>query len=55
MTASRLVAGASGYSFKEWKRNFYPEKMKPEEMLAWYSERSPTLFASWWASRGRWY
>ena len=42
MTA-RLVAGASGYSFKEWKGTFYPEKMKPEEMLAWYSERLPTV------------
>ena len=41
--ASRLIAGASGYSFKEWKGNFYPQKMKPEEMLAWYSERLPTV------------
>jgi len=43
MTAPRLVAGASGYSFKEWKGTFYPEKMKPEEMLAWYSARLPTV------------
>lgn len=43
MTAQRLVAGASGYSFKEWKGTFYPEKMKPEDMLAWYSERLPTV------------
>ena len=43
MTAQRIVAGASGYSFKEWKGTFYPEKMKPEEMLAWYSERLPTV------------
>lgn len=43
MTVQRLVAGASGYSFKEWKGNFYPEKMKPEEMLAWYSARLPTV------------
>jgi uncharacterized protein YecE (DUF72 family) len=41
--ASKLLAGASGYSFKEWKGNFYPEKMKPEEMLPWYSERLPTV------------
>jgi uncharacterized protein YecE (DUF72 family) len=39
----RIVAGASGYSFKEWKGTFYPEKMKPEEMLAWYSARLPTV------------
>ncbi|MBC8119639.1 MAG: DUF72 domain-containing protein [Burkholderiaceae bacterium] len=43
MTVQRLVAGASGYSFKEWKGTFYPEKMKPEAMLAWYSERLPTV------------
>jgi uncharacterized protein YecE (DUF72 family) len=43
MTVPRLVAGASGYSFKEWKGNFYPEKMKPEAMLAYYSERLPTV------------
>jgi len=39
----KLLAGASGYSFKEWKGTFYPEKMKPEEMLAFYSERLPTV------------
>ena len=43
MSDSRLIAGASGYSFKEWKGNFYPEKMKQEEMLAWYSARLPTV------------
>lgn len=43
MTAQRLLAGASGYSFKEWKGNFYPEKIKPEEMLAWYAQRLPTV------------
>jgi uncharacterized protein YecE (DUF72 family) len=43
MTTSRIRAGASGYSFKEWKGTFYPEKMKPEEMLPYYSERLPTV------------
>ncbi|MDQ2963739.1 MAG: DUF72 domain-containing protein [Pseudomonadota bacterium] len=43
MTASRLLAGASGYSFKEWKGNFYPEKIKPEDMLTFYAERLPTV------------
>jgi uncharacterized protein YecE (DUF72 family) len=38
-----LLAGASGYSFKEWKGNFYPEKIKPEEMLAFYAARLPTV------------
>ncbi|WP_171165145.1 DUF72 domain-containing protein [Usitatibacter palustris] len=39
----KLYAGASGYSFKEWKGTFYPEKIKAEEMLAYYSERLPTV------------
>ncbi|MEP6679483.1 MAG: DUF72 domain-containing protein [Betaproteobacteria bacterium] len=43
MTTSRLLAGASGYSFKEWKGAFYPEKLKAEEMLAWYAARLPTV------------
>ena len=43
MTVSRHLAGASGYSFKEWKGTFYPEKIKAEEMLPYYSERLPTV------------
>jgi uncharacterized protein YecE (DUF72 family) len=43
MTTSTILAGASGYSFKEWKGSFYPEKMKPEEMLTYYAERLPTV------------
>ena len=39
MTTSRLLAGASGYSFKEWKGNFYPEKIKPEEDASAKKER----------------
>jgi uncharacterized protein YecE (DUF72 family) len=43
VTAPRLLAGASGYSFKEWKGTFYPADMKPEAMLGWYSARLPTV------------
>jgi uncharacterized protein YecE (DUF72 family) len=43
MTGSKVFAGASGYSFKEWKGTFYPEKMKPDEMLPFYAERLPTV------------
>ena len=43
MTAPRTLAGASGYSFKEWKGAFYPLRMKPEDMLAWYAQRLPTV------------
>jgi uncharacterized protein YecE (DUF72 family) len=39
----QLLAGASGYSFKEWKGSFYPESMKPDGMLAWYAGRLPTV------------
>jgi uncharacterized protein YecE (DUF72 family) len=41
--AARLLAGASGYSYKEWKGDFYPQSIKPEAMLAWYAERLPTV------------
>jgi uncharacterized protein YecE (DUF72 family) len=41
--ASVILAGASGYSFKEWKGSFYPATMKPEEMLPFYGERLPTV------------
>ncbi|HJW10728.1 MAG TPA: DUF72 domain-containing protein [Albitalea sp.] len=43
MAATRLWAGASGYAYKEWKGSFYPEKIKPEDMLAWYAARLPTV------------
>jgi uncharacterized protein YecE (DUF72 family) len=43
MTSPRLLAGASGYSFKEWKGAFYPRDLKSEAMLGWYSERLPTV------------
>jgi uncharacterized protein YecE (DUF72 family) len=43
MTASNLLAGASGYSFKEWCGSFYPDKMKADAMLEWYSQRLPTV------------
>ena len=39
----KLLAGASGYSFKEWKGSFYPADMKPDGMLAFYSARLPTV------------
>ena len=39
----KLLAGASGYSFKEWKGGFYPADMKPEGMLGFYGARLPTV------------
>jgi len=41
--SKRLLAGASGYSYKEWKGVFYPASIKPEAMLGWYAERLPTV------------
>jgi uncharacterized protein YecE (DUF72 family) len=43
MAAGKLLAGASGYAFKEWCGSFYPDKIKPDAMLAWYAERLPTV------------
>ena len=43
MTTSKLLAGASGYSFKEWKGSFYPEKIKAEDMLPFYAQHLPTV------------
>jgi len=40
---TRLLAGACGYSYKEWKGSFYPETIKPDAMLAWYAQRLPTV------------
>ena len=38
-----LRAGASGFSFKEWKGPFYPLDCKPDGMLAYYAQRLPTV------------
>jgi uncharacterized protein YecE (DUF72 family) len=35
----KIHVGTSGYSYKEWKGIFYPEKISPTEMLRFYSER----------------
>ena len=41
--ASKLWAGASGYAYKEWQGTFYPDRIAPDAMLAWYGERLPTV------------
>jgi uncharacterized protein YecE (DUF72 family) len=38
-----LLAGTSGYSYKEWLGHFYPEKLPASEMLRYYAERFPTV------------
>ncbi|HVT05038.1 MAG TPA: DUF72 domain-containing protein [Thermoanaerobaculia bacterium] len=34
-----LIVGTSGYSYKEWKGNFYPEDLAASKMLSWYAGR----------------
>lgn len=41
--SKKLLAGASGYSYKEWKGTFYPQDIRPEGMLAFYAGRLPTV------------
>jgi uncharacterized protein YecE (DUF72 family) len=39
----KLLAGTSGYAFKEWKGSFYPDAVKDDGMLGYYSSRFPTV------------
>jgi uncharacterized protein YecE (DUF72 family) len=39
----RLLAGTSGFSYKEWLGAFYPEKLPAKGMLAYYATRLPTV------------
>ena len=39
----KLYAGTSGYSYKEWKGYFYPEKIPPDEMLSFYATKLPSV------------
>src|SRR5215475_3021172 len=38
-----LYVGTTGYSYKEWKGSFYPEKLPAKEMLAYYAARLQTV------------
>lgn len=35
--------GTSGFSFADWKGEFYPEKMQPKDFFAYYTERFNTV------------
>ena len=39
----KLLAGTSGYAFKEWKGSFYPADLKDDGMLRHYAEKLPTV------------
>ena len=38
-----LFAGTSGYSYKEWKGPFYPERLSAVDMLRFYASRLPAV------------
>lgn len=35
----QLHVGTSGYQYTEWRGSFYPDGLRPEEMLAYYGRR----------------
>jgi uncharacterized protein YecE (DUF72 family) len=39
----RLLVGTSGFSYTEWKPEFYPADLKAAGMLAYYSRRFPSV------------
>jgi uncharacterized protein YecE (DUF72 family) len=39
----RFFVGTSGYSYKEWKGTFYPEKMPAKGMLSFYAQQFSTV------------
>jgi uncharacterized protein YecE (DUF72 family) len=39
----KLLAGTSGYAFKEWKGSFYPGDLKDDGMLGFYAGKFPTV------------
>lgn len=39
----KIYIGTSGWSYKEWAGNFYPDKMKPAEYLEFYAEKFNTV------------
>jgi uncharacterized protein YecE (DUF72 family) len=38
-----FYVGTSGYSYKEWKGSFYPEKLRAKEMLSYYASKLPAV------------
>ena len=39
----KLLAGTSGYAFKEWKGSFYPNELRDDGMLGFYAGTFPTV------------
>lgn len=43
MSGGTLRVGTSGYSYKEWKGNFYPKKLPDKDMLSFYAKEFSTV------------
>jgi uncharacterized protein YecE (DUF72 family) len=41
--SGQLRVGTSGYSYKQWKGSFYPEKLPDKEMLSFYAKQFSTV------------
>jgi uncharacterized protein YecE (DUF72 family) len=39
----QFIVGTSGYSYKEWKGIFYPEKLPQKDMLSYYARQFSTV------------
>jgi uncharacterized protein YecE (DUF72 family) len=39
----QFFVGTSGYSYKEWKGSFYPEKLSDKKMLGYYAQQFSTV------------
>ena len=39
----KLLAGTSGYAFKEWKGTFYPADLKDDGWLGYYATKFPSV------------
>lgn len=39
----KLIAGTSGYAFKEWKGSFYPEDLHQDGWLGFYATKFPAV------------
>ena len=39
----KILAGTSGYAFKEWKGAFYPKELKDDGMLGYYASKFPAV------------
>ncbi len=40
---TKIRAGTSGYSYKEWRGPFYPDDLPQDQWLTYYSEQLPTV------------